>query len=396
MSVETMPAEALFREAHEKTLPHRLDHGLSNHASRAAKGLAPLALRIPSGPTYTYRPDDDTIELSPGDASAGTVVELDESDWVGLFRATETVFGLLLGGRARVVQGDGACFVQWETALRVLYESRPIYDPSLPMITAEGHELDPTTRFELDDDRERMAEFLRIAGYLVVREVFSPSEVDRFRAAADDLFEIARPDDRQSWWSKHEDGSDVLCRVLNGESDARLEGLPSDPRLLSIVALADEDLEPTENDSISILYKRSGIVFDGKADQPWHRDCGLGGHALMCPVMNGSVFLEHATRESGELRFLPGSWKTAGCLIDTGDFDLGVALEAGPGDFSIHYGDGLHAGTPPTSTTGPFRRSLVFEYGPRGRTAEQSQDHYDQLMHEADASILRNRANDSA
>ena len=38
-----------------------------------------------------------------------------------------------------------------------------------------------------------------------------------------------------------------------------------------------------------------------------------------------------ATRESGELRFLPGSWRTAGCVLDATDYDQGIAIEAGAG-----------------------------------------------------------------
>ena len=164
--------------------------------------------------------------------------------------------------------------------------------------------------------------------------------------------------------------------------------LPSDPRLLRIVGLSDYEFEPTPNDYVSILYKQSRVVFDGKADQPWHRDCGVGGHRHMCPMMNGSLFLNDANRGSGELRFLPGSWRTVGCRIDDPNYELGIAIEAGPGDFSLHYGDGLHAGTPPDSESGPFRSSVVFEYGLAGRTAEQNQQHFDQIMFESDVRAL--------
>jgi hypothetical protein len=139
----------------------------------------------------------------------------------------------------------------------------------------------------------------------------------------------------------------------------------------------------------TVVELGSGIVFDGKADQPWHRDCGLGGHKHMCPLINGSVFLGPANLETGELRFLPGSWRTAGCSVIDQDSTLGIAVEAEAGDFSIHYGCGMHAGTPPTARAGPFRSSVVFEYGRPARSSDQSQEHHDQLMLEVDASQLR-------
>jgi hypothetical protein len=112
----------------------------------------------------------------------------------------------------------------------------------------------------------------------------------------------------------------------------------------------------------------------------------------MCPIMNGSLFLKPANRETGELRFLPGSWRTAGCVLDDPDYEMGVGIEASPGDFALHYGDGVHAGTPPTAQAGPFRWSAVFEYGLPARSKEQSQEHYDQIMLEADASDLHVRS----
>ena len=242
--------------------------------------------------------------------------------------------------------------------------------------------------FQPDDDPERMAEFLRLAGYIVVRSVLPRDEVARLIEAAETARDRVADGDGESWWSTHENGERMLGRVLTAGTDPRLRALPGDPRLTRVVGLSDFEFEPTETEGVSILFKQSGMVPDGKADQPWHRDCGLGGHKLMCPLMNGSLFLTPANRESGELRFLPGSWRTAGCRIADPEYQLGVGIEAEPGDFSVHYGDVLHAGTPPTSEKGPFRWSVVFEYGAVGRSAEQSQEHYDQLMQQADARTL--------
>lgn len=384
-----MQTDEAFDRIHTHELPERLASGWSGAAARGARGLSALAIRLPDGRAYTYRPEATTLAIEKGDAAGTTVVELDEACWRGLWDSTETTAGLVLSGRAKVVAGKVADFMSWDPALRVLYEQLPPYDPEVPLLGSDGREVDPTTSFHPGDDPDRMADFLRTAGYLLVRDVLSAHEVDALLAAAERLSAAAREDDGVSWWSQHEDGRTLLGRVLNAEVEPRMRALPHDPRLREIVGLSDFELDPTAADSISVLFKRSGMVFDGKADQPWHRDCGLGGHKLMCPLMNASVFLKVANRETGESRFLPGSWRTAGSSIIDDDYTAGVGIEANPGDFAVHYGDGVHAGTPPTAADDACRISVVFEYGSPERSAEQRQAHYDQLMHDVDARVLR-------
>ena len=89
---------------------------------------------------------------------------------------------------------------------------------------------------------------------------------------------------------------------------------------------------------------------EGLGDLPWHRDCGMGGHALMCPTLIASVFLTPSTPETGELRMLPGSWQRGCGPMDARDprAPRGVSFAAAPGDVSLHYGDTMHAAPPPT------------------------------------------------
>lgn len=385
-----------FDAYHERSLPELLSGEWGEMASRGARSLRPLAIRLPDGRAYTYVPEASTVRIAKGDEAAETVVELDEALWQGVRQSRETPSGLVLNQRARIVAGEVGDFMRWEPALRVLYEKMPAYDPEADLIGSDGREVDPTTTFHPDDDPERMADFLRTTGYILVREVLPPDEIATLLETAQTLHDAAREKDGGSWWSQHEDGRRMCSRVLNGGADPHIRSLPGDPRLMRIVALSDYALEPTPTDNLHILFKHSGMVFDGKADQPWHRDCGLGGHARMCPIMNGSVFLRPANRETGELRFMPGSWRTAGYSVVDDDYEIGVGIEANPGDFAIHYGDGMHAGTPPTASHGPFRISVVFEYGRPGRRLEQGQELYDQLMTDSDASQLRSAAGTEA
>ncbi len=384
-----MQAEEDFDRYHEKTLPELLAGDWGPVAAKGAAGLPPLAIRLTDGRAYSYVPGSSGVEIVRGDEAAKTVVELDEALWQGLRDSTETPPGLILFQKAKVVAGEASDFMNWEPALRALYEELPPYDPSLPLVGSDGREIDPATSFQPDDDPERMADFLRTAGYILVRGVVPPGEIDELVEASERLRADAREGEPSSWWGKHRDGRTILTRVLNGGTEPRIRSLLRDPRLLRIVALSDSTLEATDTDVIHILFKQSGMLFDGKADNPWHRDCGLGMHKLMCPIMNGSLFLRSASRETGELRFLPGSWRTAGCSVVDEGFELGVGIETAPGDFALQYGDGMHAGPPPTAAEGPFRASIVFEFGPPGRRPEQGQEYYDMQMHEIDATRIR-------
>lgn len=384
-----MPTSESFDHYHRETLPSLLAGDWGPVAAKGSAGLPPLGLRVSDGRAFTYVPGPNGLALVPGDAAAKTVVELDEALWQGLREAMETPFGIVLFGKGKIVSGEAGDFFRWEPALRVLYEGLPPYDPTAPLVGRDGREIDPTRAFHPDDDPAVMAEFLRTTGYIVVREVIPPNEIEALLEAAENLRGTAKQDDPMSWWGRHEDGRTLLTRVLNGGTQPRIRALLRDPRLRRIVALSDFVLEATDTDVIHVLFKQSGMLPDGKTDNPWHRDCGLGLHATMCPLMNGSLFLRPANRETGELRFMPGSWRTAGLAGLADERDLGVGIEAGPGDFSLHYGDGLHAGPPPTAKNGPFRSSIVIEYGPVGRAAGVGQEQNDLQLFGVDTTRLR-------
>ena len=62
----------------------------------------------------------------------------------------------------------------------------------------------------------------------------------------------------------------------------------------------------------------------------------------MCPAIIVCIYLQDATAESGELRFLPGSHRTSCGTLD-GDQRLGVAVAAQAGAVTPHYTDVMHA-----------------------------------------------------
>ncbi len=106
----------------------------------------------------------------------------------------------------------------------------------------------------------------------------------------------ARPDDRRSWWTMA-DGKQMCSRVnyLNEQSE-QVAGLGSDERFLRIAALGGPDLRDACDrlDGNSVVIKVPGAS-EGLSDLPWHRDCGMGGHPVKCPMLNVGIQLDPAT-----------------------------------------------------------------------------------------------------
>jgi len=245
--------------------------------------------------------------------------------------------------------------------------------------------LDPLHGFAPGDDREDMAHFLRTAGYLWIRGVFSREEVAVLRAEAEALRAEAREGDQESWWGRRADGTSVLCRVIRAGRKPAMRALHSDPRLRGLASLCDVPMEPKQGadqrDGVTVLWKQPGVE-EGLGDLPWHRDCGMGGHASMCPTAVVSVFLGPNSPEAGELRFLPGSWTTSLPFAEAGDPGApeGVAPPARPGDVTFHYGDGMHVSPPPTSEAGPHRSCVLLSCARVGARHHRGGRHYNDVL----------------
>jgi hypothetical protein len=382
-----MTFEAIdFEDFHRSELPARIAAGNGKAAWLGVSDLPALGIRLQeTGAAYTYRAASGGVDVAAGDDAAEVVVALRSEDWQGLVHDLESPPSLLYHDSAERVRGDLMHFVRWEAGLRALYTGRPVYDPvALDLRDPSGNPLDATRGFQLDDDPEEMAHFLREVGYLLVKGVFSPEEVASFHRAATALRGVAQKGDQKSWWCKRADGEEVLCRVLEAGRESALQGLPDDPRILGLVALTDEKMVTKrlgEYAGVSVLFKNPGIE-EGLSDLPWHRDCGMGGHASMCPTLVGSIFLAANTPENGALRFLPGSWKASYRFEDAADeaSHAGVVVPAEPGDLTLHYGDGWHAAPPPTTDDGDFRSCLLVGYAREGAFNHRGERHYNDVL----------------
>jgi ectoine hydroxylase-related dioxygenase (phytanoyl-CoA dioxygenase family) len=392
MAVAELQAdEASFRRFHTVDLPRRIAAGNGALAFADVERLGAIGLRTPAG-SFTYRPDHGSVSVLPGEEEADTVVEMDLESWHGLISDLDTAPGLFYGGRVTVVDGKPLRFVRWEPGLRALFHGVPVFDPdTADLRDRSGAPLDPTRSFvigDLEADAATARHQFDTAGFLWVTGVFDPSEVAELRADADRLEREARPDDEASWWGRDAGGDRVLTRVLRAASRPRMRALREDPRVKRIVSVVPyplrEDLR-TGRDAVTVLWKRPGMT-EGLADLPWHRDCGMGGHATNCPAIVMTICLTTGAPEAGELRFLPGSHRGSYPFVDGSDTRAprGVSVPVTAGDVTIHATDVMHASMAPTSATGPHRISVLMAWVPPEAGHHRGGRHYNDVLLDGD------------
>ena len=375
-----------FHRYHREELPELLGAGRGALVADAARGCGSLAFRLGEDAAYTYRRRDDGVDILAGVASADTVIELDAGSWQGLVHELEAPAGLLYAGRIRCTRGHAMQLMAWEPGLRALYNGRPLYDPErLDLRDRHGRPLDAERTFRPDDDRREMAHFLRTAGYLFARGLFAADEIAAFLAESDALRGEARKGDKLSWWGRNADGAEILCRVTRASAKPQLATLPSDPRILALRDLAEGPWvhKRGEGEGVTVIYKNPDMV-EGLGDIPWHRDCGMGGHAVMCPVLIASVYLTEATPETGELVMLPGSHRASYTTIHPShpEAPRGAHFHARPGDVSLHYGDTMHAAPPPTARSGAaYRTSAIVGFARPGAHHHRGEQSYNEVLH---------------
>ncbi|MFN8036846.1 MAG: phytanoyl-CoA dioxygenase family protein [Acidimicrobiia bacterium] len=373
---------------------HELPGLVARNGALALADVQPvgaLAIRTPAG-SFTYVPTDDTIEIVEGEEPARTVVAMDEDAFDGLVHDLETTPGLFYGGRVEVVRGNPLRFVRWEPALRALFHGLPIYDPeTIDLRDRHGGPLDPSRSFALDDLADRfddVRDHFETAGYAHVRGVFTPDEVAGFLEDAAVLRDEAREGDQESWWGRTADGEAVLTRVLRAATRPRLRALYDDARVQRIASVPATPLvaKHTEGcDAVTVLWKIPNVR-EGLADLPWHRDCGMGGHARNCPAIVMTICLNDGSAAAGELRVLPGSHRASFPFVDGTDraAPRGVSIGVTAGDVTIHATDVMHASLPPTSEVGPHRISVLLDFVSPGAGHHRGGRHYNDVLLGAD------------
>ena len=377
-----------FHRFHHEVLPERIAAGNGALAHHYLADRGTLGIRTPAG-SWTFVPRRGSVDLVKGEEGADSVVEVDLDAWLGLVSDLDTAPGLFYTDRATVPVGNPMRFMGWEPGLRALFHGIPVFDPDTADLRGlDGAPLDPNRAFTLDDvGNEAARHFLRTAGYLWVRGAFDADEVAGMLANTAVLADEARPGDMTSWWGRDSGGAEVLTRVLRAASRPGLRALADDPRICRIVEASDEDLapkvpdDPEAVDRVTVLWKRPDMA-EGLADLPWHRDCGMGGHAINCPSAVLTICLTDGSPEAGQLRFLPGSHRGAFPFVDGTAVEApgGIGLPIEAGDVTMHYSDLMHASLPPTSSDGPYRISVLIGFSPSDAGHHRGERHYNDAL----------------
>jgi ectoine hydroxylase-related dioxygenase (phytanoyl-CoA dioxygenase family) len=377
-----------FNEFHLLQLPRMLAAGQGAAAARAVGEGCSLALRCTGEGAYTYRSVAGDMLVEAGE-DAETVVELAADAFEDLLTEAWSVFGLLYGDRVMVRRGDFNEFARWEAPLQAMWFHRPIYDADA--IAALG-DLDISRSFSLAAEDGELRAFLHRAGFLVLRGVFTRDEIARLNAIVADELTKSAPGDDRSWWAKRADGEEVCCRLTylaqRSPTFARLAG---DPRLTRIAGIADPQLLPCTDrlDGVSVVLKHPSIV-SGLSDLPWHRDCGVGGHAVLCPGLNVGVQLDRADAANGQLHFLAGSHHHAAQQAPPALNRVPtLAVDAEPGDVTVHYSHVLHAAPPPSSPTAGRKALYVGFHLPQAVATVGAGEAYNDVLVKRDAGRVR-------
>lgn len=310
----------------------------------------------------TYIVDGATIRVEQDRHDGDTAVRLSRSAWDDLVGQFRTFVNLFLADELTFERGNFAKLADWDPVLRYLHAGIPPYDPT----RAEFGGRDPNASFTMDDDDGELAAQLQTMGYLHLREVFSHGEMVDASAEIDRLAALARPGDDQSWWVTAEDGTSALCRLvyvtLRSEVLAALEG---DPRVRRLGALIDPALRvaPDRMEGSAVLLKVPGTT-SGLSNIPWHQDCGMGGHAFLCPAVAVGIQITGSDAGTGNLHVVPGSHGQAMHLgwEERVDGVPVVTIDTAPGDVTVHVQDVMHASPQPTGRGG--RRTMYVTFYP--------------------------------
>jgi hypothetical protein len=379
-----------FDAFHRETLPERLRAGTSGRVAWDVAGKAPISIGLPDGRAYSYRCRDGGVEVEAGVAAdARTILEIvDHESWLDYLYEYRTRFGLLYSNAVRFVRGDFDTWDDWEPAIRCMYSGREIYDPArVDFRDRRGAPLDLQQRFDPDADPEEMSHFLRTTGFLVVRGAYEPSHVRELAREVDRARQAAVEGELSSWWATGADGERFPYRLtyLSDRSEP-IAALYDHPRTRALVALSKEDVVPVPDriEGILAVIKRAGLDDRASAfaNLPYHTDCGFGACHTTCPCVLVGVQLDAAGARSSQLHMVAGSWGKAYHNVP-GDFTSEryplVALETEPGDATVHFGCGLHAGPAPTGPE-PRRTLYLQHYSPRAADLIGPYQGYNQIM----------------
>ena len=210
------------------------------------------------------------------------------------------------------------------------------------------------------------AQFFLDNGYLIVRGALQKGELERMRAAMDDLMAYGSAAVREGpdfmYGKGHKTGGQVLRRieyVIDKKPEAKV--LLGNPFILrSVEKLMGRDLIPTW-DSMVLKMPGEGIIV------PWHRDAGTDFVGDK-PIFNVDFYLDEADLDTC-LWVVPGSHKWSAeeaqarvNELSRNGFSTEGAVPAPmqPGDVIFHNILVLHGS--PANSSGKLRRVVYYEF----------------------------------
>ena len=310
----------------------------------------------------TYAVDGSTIRVDEGQDYGELVVRLSRQAWDDMVDQARTVINLLLSNDLAFERGGFEQLADWDPTLRYLHAGIPPYDPA----RADFHGRDPFATFTPDASDDELAAQLQTMGYLHVKAVFDSEAMHVANREIDRLAAEARPGDDQSWWVTAEDGTPVLCRLVYATLRSPvLAALENDPRVRRLGTLLNPTLRaaPDRMEGSAVLLKVPGNT-SGLSNIPWHQDCGMGGHAIMCPALSVGLQITGSDSSTGNLQVVPGShgqaihyrWEQRLQQVPV------VSIDTAPGDVTVHIQDLMHASPRPTGAGG--RRTMYVTHYP--------------------------------
>ena len=378
-----------FEESHEVVLPALIARN-QHLVVDDLRGATPLSFRV-GDRAFTWIAGDGDIKIIDGDTESAASVLLSEATFSEFLHELLTASGAVRTGRAEISRGVLAGWQRWEPAIRSLCSGREIYSPAVweTLVDSAGNPLDLHRTFTVADDADEMRHFLETAGYLHIRAVFTREEVEHLAAEVEHVRAKTTPGDPFSWWSVNRAGDEVVTRInYLGRHSSVLQELSHDTRLARFARLANPEVRVCDDrlDGPMVFIKSSNVI-KGNADLGWHVDDGIGGHPVMCPLIQAGIQLDHANPANGQLLVLAGSHRYTKHWIAWGEEgDLpAIPFETEPGDLTVHYGDTMHT-TPPPIGDDAGRRALYYKFAePKTFDWIPAACHYNDALFRADS-----------
>lgn len=340
---------------------HLEERGVVATRAFQVSGLDSITIAV-DGTAHTWRLNPTgALEVIPGDHGRARA-DLTSAWFNDLVNDVRSTVALMIANEPVMARGHITHLIAWEPVLRALLDGRPAFESGLvDFVDRDGAPLDLTRSFTLDDDPAELRHFLEQAGFLHVRGVFTPAEMDELSAEIDAWRTRISPDDERAWMATV-DGEQICVRVSGVGHEVEF---PLGPRLAPIAAAAGAHRRHTGSD---LLVKPVGVS-EGISDLPWHKDCSLGMHSYKCASLTCGVSVTPSGADNGQLGVVAGSHRVNMPLMDLSDaMDLPVVyLSTERGDVTVHLSCTLHCSTPPQHTE---RRVTYSSFTLPGDTAE--------------------------